>query len=95
MIEYLHDAIRASTDADIIVNARIRTSQGADVSEGCRFIVEDDFKELFAIDGEYADGVWTFIIPAETISGMRGRYWYHIKDNYGNAYSFSQPLYFR
>jgi hypothetical protein len=60
MIEYLYDAIRAIAGQDFIVAAKITDEAGAEIVEGCSFVVHFDNDEMVKVDGVYysALGCW-------------------------------------
>lgn len=95
MIEYLYDAIRATTGQDILIAAEITDDNGIVLTEGCYINLFSPEKELIAsFDGEYNEenGEWIFTIPAEQTEGLVGRYFYCIAYN-GQSLCFRQPLY--
>ena len=93
MIEFLYDCIKTVSGEDINIGAQITDVDGKDITSGCSLLFID--KEYNTIDeyaGTYADGAWTFTIPAEATKGMEGRYWYRIKYN-DDSLSFAAPIY--
>lgn len=95
MIEYLYDAIRATTGQDIHIAAEITDDNGIVITEGCYIDLFGPDKELIAsFNGEYSveNSEWIFTIPAEQTEGLVGRYFYRIAYN-GQSLCFRQPLY--
>lgn len=95
MIEYLYDAIRATTGQDICICAEITDDDGIVLTEGCSINFFNPDKEIIgSYEGTYDEesGEWNFIIPAETTRGLVGRYYYCISYN-GQSLCFRQPLY--
>jgi hypothetical protein len=95
MIEYLFDAIRATTGQDIHIAAEITDDNGIVLTEGCYINLFSPDKEYIAsFDGEYNEenGEWIFTIPAEATEGLVGRYFYCIAYN-GQSLCFRAPLY--
>lgn len=96
MIEYLHDAIRATAGQEIAVAAEITDDNGDSIFEGCHIMLYAPDRETLVatFDGTYnaEKNEWTFIIPGEATEGLHGRYWYCIC--YFNAnLCFKQPVY--
>lgn len=93
MIEYLYDCIKGISGEDIDVVAEITDADGKDIESGCSLLLIDkDYTILHIYDGVYADGAWTFTIPADITYYMDGRYWYRIKFK-DDSLSFAAPLY--
>ena len=93
MIEYLYDCVKAVAGEDINICAQITDVDGTDITSGCSLLLIDtDFSTIAEYAGTYADGAWTFIIPADITKGMTGRYWYRIKFN-DNSICFAAPIY--
>lgn len=91
MIEYLHNAIRATAGEDIVIIANI-AEDGVDIQSGCGIVIHTNDEEELAFPGEYIDDFWYFTIPAEATVGLNGRYWYHLyKDD--DSICFKEPLY--
>lgn len=92
-IEYLYDCIKSIAGEDINICAEITDSAGADITSGCSLIfIDRDFTTIGEYQGTYADGAWSFIIPAGLTKGMDGRYWYRIKFK-DTSMSFAAPIY--
>lgn len=92
MIEYLYNAIRATSGDDITITAEIRDDDGECISNGCSLMLWDDEKLLTSVDGMLIDELWSFTIPASTTTGLSGRYWYCISLHH-NKLQFKQPIY--
>ena len=95
MIEYLFDAIRASSGQDIRIVAEITDDNGIVLTEGCSINLFSPEKEYIAsFEGEYQAETndWLFTIPAEGTQGFKGRYYYCIS-YHGQSLCFRQPLY--
>lgn len=95
MIEYLHNAIRATSGEDIEIMADITTKTGEPITEGCHLMLYDKDKEalVVTIDGEYLEGTeWLFNIPAEITKGLYGRYWYCVC-HHEDKLCFKEPVY--
>ena len=90
MIEYLYDAIRATSGTDITIAAEIE-DDGELVNDTCHLVlhINDEMKKY---EGVCVDGIWEFIIPAADTSGLTGRYWYCVKRN-DTMLCFKQPIY--
>lgn len=92
-IEFLYDCIKAVSGEDINIGAQITDVDGNNITSGCSLIfIDKDFSTIAEYAGTYADGTWTFTIPAEATKGMEGRYWYRIKYN-DESLSFAAPIY--
>ena len=93
MVELLYDAVKAISGEDINILAEITDSDNKDIETGCSLIfINKDFATIGEYEGTYANGAWTFTIPAEATKGLDGRYWYRIRFN-GGALSFAAPIY--
>lgn len=93
MTEYLYDAIHAINGEAIDIAAQITDADGNNIESGCSLAVFDDNCSLFyKADGVYANGMWTFVIPAEVSQNMRGRYWYRVMNADGSL-NFNAPIY--
>ena len=57
-------------------------------------MLHSDEEDIARVDGTYLEenGMWQFMIPAETTVGMDGRYWYCIMRDNTNL-CFKKPLY--
>lgn len=93
MIEYLYNAIKATSGEDFTICANITDDEGNAITE-CEsyFRVLKDNKELFRVAGNCGE-CWEYNIPAELTEGFRGTYWYCICAD-GSTLQFSQPIYF-
>lgn len=92
-VEYILDTIKATAGQEIEVCAEITDDDGTPVTEGCGFMLHNNDGSLVAmVDGTYADGVWSFTIPAETTKGLKGRLLYCICSN-GESLCFRKPFY--
>lgn len=98
MIEYLHDAIRASANEDIEITAILTDGLGLPIAEECYFnlFLEQGGGPLITVPGTFIEelGTWEFTVPAAEIKGMEGRYWYSISHE-NESLSFKQPIYLR
>lgn len=96
MVEYLYDAIKAVAGQPITVSSVITDDEEHVITEGCCFILHDEYGEnmLLDVDGVYNPDflLWEFTIPAEATVGLKGRYWYCIQHNSNNL-CFKQPIY--
>lgn len=93
MTEFLYDCIKAVAGEDINIGAQITDVDGNNITSGCSLLfINKNFNTIAEYAGTYADGTWTFTIPAEATKGMEGRYWYRIKYN-DNSLSFAAPIY--
>lgn len=93
MIEYLYDAVKGIAGENIIICAEITDSEGKYIETGCSLVfIDKDFTTINTYAGTYADGAWTFVIPADVTYYMDGRYWYRIKFADNNL-SFAAPIY--
>ena len=93
MVEYLYDVVKAISGEDINICAEITDAEGTDITSGCSLLfIDKEFNTIAEYKGIYADGAWTFTIPAETTKCMEGRYWYRIKFHDGNL-CFAAPIY--
>ena len=93
MVEYIYDVVKASAGEDIFICAEITDSEGKDIETGCSLVfIDKDFSIINTYTGTYANGEWTFNIPAEATKDMEGRYWYRIKFHDGSL-CFTTPIY--
>lgn len=93
MVEYLYDYIKAISGEDINICAEITDAAGADITSGCSLLfIDKEFNTIAEYKGIYADGEWTFTIPAAVTTDMEGRYWYRIKFHDGSL-CFAAPIY--
>ena len=94
MIEYLHNAIRATAGEDITVSAKITDENGLPITTGFHLSLYSDNERLDSFSGKYSSGVWEFTIAADATTDLRGRYWYCIcSDNTHEKLNFKQPIY--
>lgn len=91
-IEYLHDAIRASSGQDVKITAIITDNEGAEITSNCKLALWNGNEVIFETEGEYNDGEWTFVIPADLTINLHGRYFYAVSNNELDL-SFRQPIY--
>ena len=93
-IEYLYDCIRATAGQDIEIAARITEDNGEAINDNCGLMLHSEDETIARVDGELVsnEGYWRFILPAEVIKGLIGRYYYSIYHN-DKALCFKQPLY--
>ena len=93
MTEFLYNAIKAVAGEDINICAQITDAEGIDITSGCNLIfIDKEFNTIAEYAGKYANGEWTFNIPAEATKDMEGRYWYRIKFHDGSL-CFAVPIY--
>lgn len=94
MIEYLHNAIRATAGDDLTI-AAIIASNDVPITEGCHIMLFDKNSVLLeTLDGSYIPetGIWYFTIPGELTKGKHGRHWYRICSPV-ESLCFKEPLY--
>jgi hypothetical protein len=94
MIEYLLNAIRAVAGQEITIAAKITDEAGAEIVDGCAFVLHLDNDTMAKIEGVYVSALncWQFTIPAEITKGYIGRYEYCIQHK-GNNLCFKEPFY--
>lgn len=93
MIEYLYDAIRATSGQPIGITAKLTKEEGEIIETPCELHLFDDDGMIAAAPGIHlGEGVWQFEIAAEDTEGRTGRYWYCI-GNEGQSLCFKKPLY--
>lgn len=95
MVEYLHQAIRASKNEEITISAIIRDDAGVSITSRATLEVLDGDNVIVVINGDYdsANEVWDFIISKEALKELRcDRYYYTIKQA-NSSLNFKQPLY--
>lgn len=93
MIEYLHNAVRATAGEDICICAKITDDSGIAIENGhCHVMLYDDLSLLATVDGACIDGAWEYVIPADVTKGLCGRYWYCICVE-NSSLCFKQPIY--
>lgn len=92
MIEYLYNAIRATAGEDIVITAEITDDSGECLAADCALMLWDKDNLITAASGELIDNIWYFTIPADTTTGLIGRYWYCICHNHSKL-QFKQPIY--
>ena len=91
MIEYLHNAIRATAGADIEIVSKV--TEDSEPVLGVCFMLHTDETKMLAFPGELIDGIYKFIIPADVTKGLSGRYEYCLaKEN--QPLCFKEPIYF-
>ena len=94
MIEYLYDAIRATSGEDLVIDAVITETDGTPVDNKCALMLHSENEMIGSYAGKYyGRGVWEFVIPTAETAGMSGRYYYSICEN-DNKLCFKQPIYF-
>lgn len=91
MIEYLYDAIRATTGSDITIVARVTEDDESVV--GTCLALHIDAEHMIMIEGELVNEVYQFTIPAEVTAGLSGRYSYCFMKE-GQPLCFKKPIYF-
>lgn len=97
MVEYLYDAIRASSGQENIISAYITDENENLITENCYFVLHDGAgieviaKILGSYDSELT--VWSFVINPEITKGLRGRYMYCVQHD-DSSLCFNQPIYF-
>lgn len=92
MIEYLYDAVKATSGENITIVARITDENGLAVTGSCKLELFNDEKFITKVYGIYADELWSFTIPADATTGLYGRYWYSISAR-DSSLSFKEPIY--
>lgn len=93
MVEYLYNAIRATSGEAVTIAAKITDDNGEVITSDSYLEIYSDVELLETISGIYDGEMWDFIIPEATTKELKGRYWYCIK--YGDcSLSFKQPIYF-
>ncbi len=94
-LEYIYDVIVATAGEPLIVTAEITGEDGNPVEAGCSILLcEENETTIFEDDGDYiGEGIWEFRVPAETTTGLSGRYFYAIKED-DSSLCFKTPLYF-
>lgn len=93
MVEYIHDIIICDGGVDNNIHAIITDDEENFITQDCAFMLHDkDGALLSMIDGVCTDNTWTFTIPAKETDGLKGRYWYCIK-NAGGTLCFMKPFY--
>ena len=93
MIEYLHNAIRATAGTSIAITAEITDSSGLPIEEDCELWLHDSDSMLAEVPGTYlGEGEWTFQISPSITEGLCGRYWYCIRHS-GDMLCFKEPIY--
>ena len=92
MIEYLHNAIRATTGEDISVKAKIVGFDGVAIESNCHFMIFDMDDNLIAMGNGVCgeDNLWTFNVPT---ADLKGTYTYCICHE-NERLCFKQPIYF-
>ena len=91
-IEYLHDAIRASSGQDVRIAAKITDNEGAEITSACKLTLWNGNEIICETEGECVNGEWAFIIPESVTIELHGRYFYTISNN-GEHLAFRQPIY--
>lgn len=92
MIEYIYDAIRATSGEDISICALITDDDGENITDSCYLTLYNDTDELTKVYGVFDEEQWTFTIPAAITDGLCGRFWYSIGRNYMDI-CFKNPIY--
>lgn len=92
MIEYLYDAIRATSGENIVIAAEITENDGSCIGEACHLMLYDNDDLIITVDGQITDDIWYFTIPAKATIGLVGRYFYCICHQ-KSSIAFKQPIY--
>lgn len=94
MIEYLYNAIMATSGQDIEINAVITDIDSNYITEGCALMLHNNDGMICRVEGEYSEvtNEWSFIVPASETEGLTGRYWYYFCKNDVNI-CFKEPIY--
>lgn len=94
MIEYLHNAIRATAGTPIVITAVITDDSESPIESGCCLGLHNDKEMMAMYEGTFnADTqLWEFAIPAEDTADLCGRFWYCIKHN-DEMLCFKEPIY--
>lgn len=91
MIEYLHNAIRATAGADIVITSKV--TEDDTPLEGVGFMLHMGEDSAIVVPGELIEGVYQFTIPANITAGLHGRYEYCLCQE-SQPLCFKQPIYF-
>jgi hypothetical protein len=91
-VEYLYDAIRATSGEDINICALITDDENTAVTDNCYLTFFDDEIELLKVYGAFDGEQWSFTIPADYTKDRVGRYWYTIGRNFTDM-CFKSPIY--
>lgn len=94
MIEYLHNAIRATTGEDISIAAVITNEDGTAIADSFHLGLYDGEEKIGEFEGFDNGEAYEFTIPADFSNNLRGRYFYCICDDEHKSYCFKQPIYF-
>ena len=90
-VEYLYDCIRATVGDDMTIEAEIADDEGNPITEDCRFRLYDiDNNIIEIVDGTYADGMWSFVVPIADLTA--GSYRYSVCHK-GVNICFKKPIY--
>jgi hypothetical protein len=92
-LEYLYNAIRATSNEDAEICAVIEDDSGTPVTEGCGLRIFDGDEMLCRVEGTHNGEMWTFIVPSEITAELHGRYWYCFCQG-DRTLCFKQPIYF-
>jgi hypothetical protein len=89
MIEYLHDAIRATAGTELNIITRITEDNKA--VDGVELVLHLGTIEVIA-EGFQDGDAYIFTVPAEITKGYTGRFWYCFRRE-GEMLCFKQPIY--
>lgn len=93
MIEYLYNAIRATSGEAVTIAAKITDDNGGAITSNSCLEIYSDVELLETIKGNYDSEVWAFTIPEATTKELKGRFWYCIKSG-DSSLDFKHPIYF-
>lgn len=96
MIEYINNAIRATSGSNITLAAMITDDDGNTITSGAHFMLfdEDGAECIAVVNGSYyaEQGIWEFMLESIITAGKCGRYWYCICVD-SEPLCFKQPFY--
>ena len=93
MIEFLHNAIRATAGTPIGITALITDDADEPIEAGCSLWLHNDNDMIAEAEPIYlGDGVWTFQLTPQQTEGLCGRFWYCIRHT-NDMLCFKEPIY--
>lgn len=97
MVEYLYNAVMATSGDEVVINAYITNENEELITENCNLVIYDGTTNevIVIVNGLYDTeaSVWDFVVSQEITTGLYGRFMYNIEYE-GDALSFKQPIYF-
>lgn len=97
MVEYLYNAVMATSGDEVVINAYITNENEELITENCNLVIYDGTTNevIVIVNGLYDTdaSVWDFVVSQEITTGLNGRFMYNIEYE-GDALSFKQPIYF-